>query len=52
MALIGINEQIRENVEMKALTLGIFLDLKAFDSVQHDVLLRKLSYYGARGVAW
>lgn len=52
VALLGIKEQILENIEMKVLTLGIFLDLrKAFDSVQHEVLLRKLSYYGVRGVA-
>ena len=44
--------KILKGIENKKYTAAIFLDLsKAFDSLEHHVLLTKLSCYGIRGVA-
>jgi len=51
-AVIELIEQITDNIENNLVTAGIFIDLqKAFDTVNHDILLRKLEHYGIRGVA-
>lgn len=52
-ALLNQKEFILGNIEEKKLTLGIFVDFtKAFDRINHDTLLLKLSYYGIRGIAY
>ena len=51
-ALFSITEKIREALDSNEFACGIFIDLqKAFDTVNHDILLQKLSHYGIRGVA-
>jgi len=50
MALIEIVDNIRENIDNGLSVLGIFLDLsKAFDMVNHNILLYKIQHYGIRG---
>ena len=51
-ALIQITETIRQALDDKKLACGIFVDLqKAFDTVNHDILIAKLDHYGIRGTA-
>ena len=51
-ALISITEKIRTALDNGHFACGIFIDLqKAFDTVDHNILVSKLEYYGVRGVA-
>ncbi len=49
-ALISAVENLHEAIEKKNCTLGIFIDFsRAFDTINHDILLDKLDNYGIRG---
>ena len=51
-ALLSIVEKIRENLDSKTFTCGVFVDLeKAFDTVNHTILIQKLNHYGIRDTA-
>ena len=51
-ALIDLTEDIRQALDKNEFAVGVFIDLqKAFDTVDHKILLKKLDHYGIRGVA-
>ena len=50
-ALITITEKIRNVLDNNQYACGVLLDFqKAFDTVNHRILLSKLEYYGIRGI--
>ena len=48
-ALIEITEKIKQGCDSGKFVCGVFLDFqKAFNTVNHDILLKKLEHYGIR----
>ena len=50
MAIMAPKDQLINSLEKGEYVVGIFFDFsKAFDTVDHDIMLQKLSHYGIRG---
>ena len=53
MALVDICNKIVDTFEENSFMIGIFIDLsKAFDTINHSIMLSKLRHYGIRGIAY
>ena len=53
MAIICLLEKLVAAIDNGEIGIGIFIDFrKAFDTVDHSILLEKLNYYGIRGPAF
>lgn len=51
-AITCLTEIIRQSLDKNEFVIGTFIDLKkGFDTVDHDILIKKLNHYGIRGVA-
>ena len=51
-ALISLTEKVRVALDTGNFACGIFVDFqKAFDTVDHEILLKKLEHYGVRHTA-
>ena len=52
LALINITKNIRKALDDGNIGCGLFVDLqKAFDTVDHQILLAKVNHYGIHGVS-
>ena len=47
-----MTQEIKDTIDKGKLAIGVFVDFqKAFDTVNHQILLNKLNHYGVRGLA-
>ena len=51
-AIIELTNKITKAIDRREYTIGIFLDLsKAFDTINHKILVKKFDHYGVRGIS-
>lgn len=51
MAMMQLYDKVSDAIDKNEFCVGIFIDLsKAFDTINHDILLQKLNAYGIRGM--
>jgi len=51
-AIISIIQKIQDSIQNNRFSIGVFIDLqKAFDTVNHSILLEKLDHYGISGIS-
>ena len=52
MASLHLVDTLNRELDSKYTPLNIYLDLsKAFDTINHNILLKKLEFYGITGIA-
>ena len=52
LAAMEVTDKISKDIDKKKLPLAVFLDFsKAFDTIDHQILLDKLAYYGIKSTA-
>ena len=52
LAVMELTEEITNATDNQKYAIGVFIDLKkAFDTVDHRILIKKLEHYGVRGAA-
>ena len=51
MAVLDLYEKVSRAIDNNDYVMGIFIDIrKAFDTVDHNILLKKLEHHGVRGM--